>query len=300
MKKDAHPKQSSTNEWVQIATLTVDMRAQRSLNRGWVNKHIDTFDVDMLGRIVVNVRTDGTVVVVDGQHRVALLRAVGWGDQKIEAEVFHGLSLKEEAALFLARNDARAVTTYAKFMAGFTAGESDKVDIVRIVQKAGLVISERVQQGNIVAVRPLMAIYHGDGIADQTIGVKALEETLEIMVQAWGRSEGSLVSEVIHGIGLVCLRYGKTVNKAELMRKLRGFPGGVPTLVGKARTVREMYGRKLSHSVATVIVDLYNKGRHKDKLEPWEPSALNDRPPERRRSAGRGKATQRDADKHAE
>ena len=33
------------------------------------------------------------------------MRAVGWGDQRIHAEVFDGLNQAEEAELFNARND---------------------------------------------------------------------------------------------------------------------------------------------------------------------------------------------------
>lgn len=268
--KHQQQQNSSQFKMVPLPDLNVDPEAQRALVPGWVKAHVPKFDVDQLGYIVVNKRSNGKLYIVDGQHRVELMRAVGWGDQAIHAEMFSGLTQAQEAELFLARNDRRAVSRYAKFRVAVTAGDPMAVDIDRIVRAHGLVVSDQSRDGHVVAVDALERVYQGGGIASAKDGAAALGKALTVAVQAWGNQPSSVNGRVIHAIGLIFLRYGSTIDDKDLIRKLAPFPGGAPGILGKGRSSQEIRGRPLHHCIASILVDLYNKGRRVGKIDAWE------------------------------
>lgn len=272
MKKTAVEKYPITSQFrmVPLGELQVDPDAQRRLSMSWVKEHTADFDVDQLGYIVVNKRPSGKYFIVDGQHRVMLMREVGWGDQKIHAECFEGLTQAQEADLFIARNDRRAVQPYDKFRVAVTAGHPDAVAIEKIVNEHGMVIAQGAGEGVIMAVSALQKVYHGAGIASDKEGPQALRNTMKTIVQAWGKTSGAVSGDVITGIGLVQLRYNGRIDQKDLATKLAPFPGGGPGLVGKGKALREMNGRPVSHCIAAIIVDQYNKGKRTGKLDAWE------------------------------
>lgn len=268
--RQSKPANHSAFQMVNVADLCIDPAAQRKLSRPWVKARVPEFDVDQLGYIVVNKRTNGKLFVVDGQHRVELMRAVGWGDQQIHAEMFVGLSLPDEAALFIARQLRRTVTKFDKFRISVTAEDPVACHIDRIVKQAGLVVSDQSRDGHICAVDALERVYLGGGIASAQEGPAALSKALKILVRAWGQQSSSVNGKVIQALGLVFLRYNGSVDEPDLTKKLAPFPGGAPGLLGKGRSQQELSGRPLHHCIAAIIVDQYNKGRRTAKLEAWE------------------------------
>lgn len=261
---------SSTFTMINVSLLNIDPEAQRKLAPGWVKAHIPIFDVDQLGYVVVNKRANGKFYVVDGQHRVELIRAVGWGDQKIHAELFEGLTQEEEARLFGARNDRRAVRKFDKFRISVTAGDPNATAIERIVREAGLKISDQSTDGQVCAVDALERIYAGGGIASAKEGPKALARTLRTISAAWGKQAASFNGAVMLAIGLVFIRYNGQVDEMDLAKKLAPIPGGAPGLLGKGRSQKELGGRSVHHCIASIVVNLYNKGRRTGKVEGWE------------------------------
>lgn len=255
---------------VLVSDLNIDPEAQRKLSSAWVKAHVDEFDVDQLGYIVVNRREDDKMYVVDGQHRVELMRAVGWGDQLIHAEMFSGLSQREEAELFNARNDRRAVRKFDHFRIAATAGDEMACEIYAIVQSVGLSISDQQTDGSVAAVDKLEKIYNGAGITSVREGKNALSRTLAVIKSAWGNSSAGFNGALLHGIGLVQLRYNGAIDQKALATKLAPIKGGAPGLLGNARALREMSGRPVHHCVASIVVDVYNKGRRTGKLDDWE------------------------------
>lgn len=263
-------KQSSKFGMVPIAALNVDPEAQRGVSMSWVKARVHSFDPDQVGYILTNKRASGKLYIVDGQHRVELMRAIGWSDQNIPAEIFEGLSQAEEAKLFNARNDRKAVTPFDKFRISVTAGNPEACDIDRIVREHGLVVSKEQQDGHVTAVASLQRVYRGGGITSAKEGPAALRKALTVLVQSWGKQASSVNGEVVSGLGLLFLRYNGTVSDKDLIKKLSPFPGGSPGLLGKGRAMRELRGRPVAHCIASLLVDLYNKGRKGGKLDAWE------------------------------
>lgn len=261
---------ASQFKMVLVSDLCIDPEAQRKLSMAWVKAHIDGFDVDQLGYIVVNIREDGAMFTIDGQHRVELMRAVGWGDQRIHAEVFTGLTQAEEAELFNARNDRRAVRAFDRFRIAVVAGDPVECAITRIVQRCGLAVSDQASDGHVAAVAALIKIYNGAGMRSQADGASALDRTLTALTRCFGNNSSAFNAKILEGMGMVQLRYNGTIDQDALVKKLASFKGGAAGLLGIARALADMNGRPVHHSVAATIVDHYNKGRRVGQLDAWD------------------------------
>lgn len=264
---------SSSFKTVLVSDLVIDPEAQRKLSPIWVKEHVPVFDVDQLGYIVINIRADGHKYVVDGMHRVALMRAVNWGDQNIHAEVFEGMTQAEEAKLFNARNDRRAVRLYDKFRIGVVAGNRRETSIQRIVNHAGLQISDQSRDGHITAVAALETIYSGANMKSELEGAAALTRTLRTLVKAWDNSAAAFTSKVLLGVGMVQLRYNGLLDQDALSSKLSTFKGGASGLLGSAKYLADASGKPLHSCLASVVVDHYNKGRRTGKIDEWSSKA---------------------------
>lgn len=260
---------TSTFRDVLISDLLVDPEAQRPFDQAWVQKRVVEFDADKLGIILVNRRPNGKLYVVDGQHRVGLLRAVGWGDQIIKCEMFDGLTVQEEARKFLERNDRKSVQTFDKFRIRVRAGDTTACDIDRIVRAQGLVVDIDEDDGCVRAVAALERIYGGAGLSSTKESPAALARTLKMIGSAWGRQASSFNGKIIEGVGLVQLRYDGALDQEALTKKLSTVSGGAPGVLARAKHVHEMKGRPLHHCVAAVVVDVYNQGRRAGKVDEW-------------------------------
>jgi hypothetical protein len=257
--------------WIAIALLHVRAAAQRKLDKGWVQEQVPFFDVNALGIPAVNHADDGLYYIMDGQHRIALLRAVGWGDQQVQCEVSEGLSLEEEALTFLRLNKQRPVKVFAKFLVRCTGQDPVAVGIAQIVSNCGLILAESQRDGAVRAVRALEQIYSGAGLGPsaEKDGPDALRRTLKTLQGAWGNAFSSFDGSLIEGIGMIQLRYNGKVEQATLTQKLSGVSGGAPGVIGRAAPLRDMHGGTKSSCIAGLVVQLYNRGRQKNKLDDW-------------------------------
>lgn len=260
---------NSVEATVTVCDLQIDPAVQRELNKAWVNLHAKSFDPDKIGRILVNVRKDGKMYVIDGQHRTALLMLLGYGQQRIRVEMFRHLDIQQEAALFLARNDRRSVQKADLFRIAVQAGETAPTAIDKIVRESGLIVDKQCRDGRIGAIDKLERIYAGLKGGEPGSGEKALRRTINTLLGAFGDQAVAFRGELIHGLGMVYLRYADELDDAALTHKLSTFKGGAGGLVGSARSLTGLTGRALFHSVAELIVDLYNKQRRTGRIADW-------------------------------
>src|SRR3990167_4119708 len=78
---------------------------QRTLDEARVKKIVDNYDPHLIGTILVARRSDGSLWVIDGQHRVAALRLLG--HSVVLATVYADTTDAGEALLFVAANSNR-------------------------------------------------------------------------------------------------------------------------------------------------------------------------------------------------
>lgn len=243
--------------WIKVADLIVNPRAQRELREGWAAQIAADFNPDRFTPPLVSLRNH-KYHVIDGQHRIAALRLMGWDDQEVQCWTHEGLTESEEADLFLWHNNRKTVTAFDKFQIGVTAEREAEADINRIVLINGLKVA-RGQQGGIMAVGALHKVYQH--------GPKVLGRTLRMVRDAYG--DDGLQAHVIEGIGLLCARYNGELNDEHATTRLGTARGGIGALNSKAYSARKMLGKPLPQCVAAAAVEIINSGRGGKKLPGW-------------------------------
>jgi hypothetical protein len=151
-----------TAEVLPIEAIHIDPDYQRDLRHDLINKIAREYDLVKAGPILVSERADGTLMCVDGQHR--MLGAAQAGETEVFANVVHGLTQEQEAALRLARNDRRADTIYEKFRTRLVMGDEKAHRIVEIVRQQGSDVNLVPTQGTgINGIATLELLYDVDG-----------------------------------------------------------------------------------------------------------------------------------------
>jgi hypothetical protein len=245
--------------WVPISLMRVSPLAQRDLNQARVDRIVASFDLEQFGTPTVNHR-DGNFYVIDGQHRIAALKEIGWGDQQVQCWAYEGLNESEEAETFLKLNDVLAVNAFAKFRVGVQAGRQMECDIERVVRACGLRVSQDRVEGAISAVGTLRRVYERSNGA-------TLARTLRLISDSYG--DAGLEAAVIDGIALLCQRYDGDLDQQTAVVKLGSVNGGVNGLLNKAEVLRRQTGNQKGHCVAAAAVEIINAGRGGKKLPSW-------------------------------
>ena len=248
---------AASTEWVRIGDMRVTPSAQRKFIKAHADKIAASFDLEALGYPVVNHR-DGAVWIVDGQHRVAALRQIGFGpEQHIECEAYHGLTERQEAELFLERAMVKAITPLDRFRIAITAGRATETEILKIVEYLNLKVGAG--QGKIAAVGTLIRLYT-DG------GPDALGRTLLILRESYG--ESGFGASIIEGVGLVVRRYGTQLPTDRAVKALQAAAGGASGLDQRANAMRKATGNSKGACVAASVVEIINRSRGK-KFPGW-------------------------------
>jgi hypothetical protein len=251
--------------WVNISKMKVHPVRQRQLKRAWVDARVDHFNPEALAQVTLNHTTeDDTYWVIDGQHRVALMRAVGWGDQNMEARVYENLTPEQEANLFLLRNDARAVDPLNKFLVAVEAGWAAESDIQRILNANGVAVGRKRGRHRLTAVGAVHYIYDLD--------VTLLAKVVQSIHGALPDHPCPWDSVLIYSVGMVFHRYNGGIDVPEMIEVLAHTPGGLRGLTQKATLIRDTHGGDARNAHAAAIVELVNAKRGKAKrkrVESW-------------------------------
>lgn len=237
-------------------------KGQRELKPSRVDHISSKFDVDLMGYPVVSER-DGHFWILDGQARIGALKAwLGdWKGQQVQCRVFAGLTVEQEAEIFLELNDFTQVSAYAKFMNAVTAGRPVETDIDRIVRATDLLVSRDSSLDNTVScVSTLIKVYRRGG-------PPIFARSLRVVRDAYGKP--GMEAAVLDGVGLLCQRYNGELAEVDAVAKLGGVRGGHNGLLGRAQTIRKQTAAPLSESVAAAAVEIINAGKGGKKLKPW-------------------------------
>lgn len=263
-----------TVERVKVADLEIDRRVQRdNLKTKKVEDMVRNFNPAALGVIHVSRRDPGRgsgLYVIDGWHRYETVRRVTDNAGEMDAHVYEGLSLADEAVMFLELNNAERVTLHDKYRARLVAEEPRAVFIDQEVQKYGWVVSGVPSKGNINAVAALMRLY------DLSVKVEAepnlIQAVLLVITRAWGLDRHGAQASILEGLGRLLSEHGDRINYDALIDRLQNYRGGPQGLLTEARTFAHSRAIRVSMAVADIITEAYNKGRKqgsKTTLPPW-------------------------------
>lgn len=255
-------------ELVAPNSVTTDSRVNtRPVDMAWVTRKLKAgYDENRVGVPTVSMRSDGTIVWLDGQNRGALAKKADVGDQKIHMKVFRGLTLAEEAELFLGLNDNRRVAPMYKFLAEVTAGRPEALEIKQIAKEFGWSVSDGTA-ASIHAVSALSSIYRSSHRPGATLRL-----TLSVATNAWGRTPEAVNANILQGLASV-LNDSSNLHIPSLIKKLANHDGGPSSLLGKGRGFRTATGCTVTQGVDQVIRSIYNTGRRANRLRTWGPPA---------------------------
>lgn len=266
---------------VDVDDLVIVPECQRRLNQKRVDKIIAKFDPDLIGQVVVSEREDGTLVLLDGQHRrsaIIQLRATGADiPSKVSAEVFTGLTKVEEAKLFLGFNNAVVPPWSDKFLVRLTADDDVARALRDILHRNGWQVSNVNADGTFRALATLERVY----LHSQEMGIEPnlAEEALKIVTEAWGHSWHAPKGPFLEGIAAFIYEYtqqGFTIDRDRIVEKLATFPFPVGTtapqaFMAQARVTARTNGVTASMGVAMMLVKLYNRNKSGGNLLPmWQ------------------------------
>lgn len=196
---DTHP---TVVEWVSVDDLHFAPEYQRELRESTVEFLVNNYRAREVGTIVVSRRSDGSLWVVDGQHRVAALRHLGIG--VVRAEIHVGLSIVEEANLFehLNRN-RRAPSVFDLFRAQLAGQRPEAVQIVAIAAEFGYDFRRgggAYRPNSIDAVGAVEAIYRQGGPG-------RLRAVLAITSGPWAGHREGIEGQMLRGLAMFLRSY---------------------------------------------------------------------------------------------
>lgn len=247
-------------ERVRLDDITIDGRVQRNLELKRVADIAEDFDWGAFGVPTLSRRADGTIVIIDGMHRVMAARKAGHGDRAPQLKVHTGLTLTEEARLFRMLNNTRKPSSVDLFLVAVTEGEPAAVEMNELIEAVGLKVATAGAKA-FRAVTALRRIY--------AIEPDAAVRTLDVATRAWGADSTSVQSAIVEGLGGFFLRYGDQPNADELGERLAKYAGGANGLIGAARGLARIRSVSVPNGVSDIVVEVYNKGRRTRALAPW-------------------------------
>ena len=245
--------------WIPIDKLKVDIRVQRELQETHVDKLQKKFDPAAFGRISVSPREDGYYYVQDGQHRVALAKAVGLTEVPC---IVHSLeSLRDEGRAFIKINENSAkITGVDKYRIGVASEVVEYLRIKECVDYAGLRIGTGINAINCVSCI-YRAINQATLLSSIEANMRSMKKTLYILNKCYG-VEG-INHLTVQGMFLFAKTYLET-GYTDVETCIGRFKNiNIKELINRAYDMKENGRGKTISYVAYLFLVEYNK-----KLKP--------------------------------
>lgn len=264
---------NSVIEEVSLSALHIDRSYQRVPSQQLVDNIAENWNVVASELILVSNRgerpeMDGEVPggfwLVNGQHRTLAARKLG--KAKIWARVVD-LSKEDdpgaiEADLRLTTNVKLGDRPLERFKAQVRAGDSDSLEIMKILASFGTEINEKPSQdGGVNAISTVEALF----LTDPTGAL--LKEVLEVIRDAFKAYAGRAVSaNMLKSLAWFIESHGMDVDRSRLVTKLRET--GLEAIHRGAVTIQSALGGSGWVNYYRRILEIYNEGLvQKNKLD---------------------------------
>lgn len=252
-----------------LDVLVIDPLVQRveGVDQTRVDKMATNFQAHQLGVFVVSQRSDGRCVVLDGMHRLTLCRQVGY-TAMVNTEVFTDLTIADEAALFLGRNNAKMPSAISKFHARVLMGEVEANEIHDIAAEHQWQIAANADPGHIAAIDALERVYrNGGGTVPEGRHPELLSRTLEILTAAWEWDVKSVHQSMLLAVAQLIGRFGSAVDTKKLIEEMQQTRPNV--VLGRGKTMRDLQGGSLPAALAKILAGMHNRKRRTNLLPEW-------------------------------
>lgn len=156
---------------------------QRSLSSAHLNRIVRDFDDRLLGLPVVSLRNNGSMYVIDGQHRLAALAKLGIAE--VDCQVLRQTSTQAEAEMFVKVNTIKkGLNGVDKFFALLEANNASAISCKALFARHGWELvrgsTTRVENRGELAMRPnaaTLAVFNESPVE--------LEIALKVLVEAF-------------------------------------------------------------------------------------------------------------------
>jgi hypothetical protein len=248
----------------------------RPLRQSDVRAIAAAFDPDMIGAVALWSRPDlpagrGRFVCIDGQHRCAALRLIGYDDQRVPSLIYEGLTMETAAELSLGLQDRRNLHALDKHRAASAAHERRAIEIDKIMVYCHVEFAYQCKASDIGRISAVAAVTHvwdrmGEG----------LERVLEVCSRAWGGTSAGFASNVLKLVMTVLCAHDGQVDDTHLSETL--------SVRSPAQwIVKDTQPRRSLSSLAQDVVVEYNKkargGNRLPEMTPSQYEAAARRPP---------------------
>ena len=249
----------------EVRDLKIPEHYARNINDKMVKDIVSKFDPNALGVFVTNIRNDGTISLIDGNHRAKALRNMKRGDMIVDCVQFEGLTEAEEAKLFATLNKQLVMHATERFHALVIAGDEDANLIAKMLREHSLNAQKGGKLPN--SLQSIDRLY-------TLLRNGTLEDVLDTVQQAWVPYEWSLPSILLTAIGVLYKRW-PSLNKKRLAQALA--ERDPHRWKNDIRAVQDASGEKRSIKVAVeIIVRAYNHSlnmKNRLRLPPrWKPT----------------------------
>lgn len=249
-------------DWVPVHALFSDPRYQRTVDHTRVERMAAEFNPDALGVIYVSDRGNSTFAVMDGFHRVALMRYLQWDDQKMPAFVFTGLTVQEEARIFTMMNkDRRQPQRLQLFTAQVTAGDETATAVNDVLIECDVAAASGPGARNVQAIAQAERIV-------ALGGPDTLRRTLKVLTKAWPHHDDALIGSVLSGVALLIFARPGLDDRSLASRLSEHTPAALMNKAKMRKEVNPEYA--LVGAIAATVTQMYNTRRRSARLPAFE------------------------------
>lgn len=262
-------KPTARRDVVSLDDLTIDPRVQRheGVDHRRVAEIAEKFNPLALGTITVSRRKDGSMVIIDGMHRTTGAKQAAYS-KPVNADIIDGLTLAQEAELFLLLNATKTPSALSKFLVRAVRGEVDAVRMKDIIESHGWTVRPVAAPGYLTAVTAVERVYrNGGGTVSEGAHPELLDRTLEILTAAWEHDQKAVDGHLLLGVAQLIGRFGAGVDTKKLVAEMQATRPGV--VIGKAKALRDIQGGTVPAAVAKILAGLHNHKRRTNTLPEW-------------------------------
>lgn len=235
-------------ELVRVGDLRVDHTYQRPCD-GREKGMADSFERHRIGVPCVSRRRDGSMWIIDGQHRIAAMRLLGLDDEQVMVEMYHGLTLQQEAHLFNKKNEgAKRVHALDRFRAELVERDPVALDIQSILAKQSLSIAAGRSNHTLACIAAVKTCH---------LKYRNLARVVSVL-RSWGSHVERWDGQIVKWLGLFINKYPQ-LDDVRLIRALNKSMSPLEFRSDVRATSRLVSGSKNSLAVA-MLRDAYNKG----------------------------------------
>lgn len=254
---------------IPASQLEVDRRVQRDdLNQRKVETIEREYNEDALGVIIVSARKDRGLYIVDGWHRTEATKRRD-PSHELTCHVFEGLTLVQEAEMFLDYNYSDKPSLLEKYKVRLAAEDADSLLIEQITTSRGWKVDPNPAPGHIQAIG---ALYRINELSKKVeADPHLLDAVLLVVTRAWSNDREGAQAVILEGLARIIAKYGDRVDINRLYEVLRNRSGGVSALHTEATQMAKMERSRVTNMVAHLIVTTYNKSARSRALPAWGP-----------------------------